>query len=931
MQRGAFLRRGILSLICLVVLAALPCRAGSATAELAAIEAMLARGEDQAALLRVNALIAALPDDASPRQRAQLDLLLARSLDAGEKDLDGTINAATKAIVGFGSEPEFADQVLEARRLRGLAWTRQRNPDKALAELSEVERILRERGADRSAAHAQVLSDLSLAQRIAADYGGALTSLDAALAILRRQASPDSHALARTLIRMGQTRRISGDLERADAAYREALAFDAKSPDPSGRNQAAVLYALGNLARARNQPTQAIDWYAKALPAFERVYGADSLQMSALLNNYGNAESEIPGHGNAAVARFQQALEIAQRKQSKNVADYLPLGNIAMVRIWQSRFVEAEAGFRAMLAKLQDAPAGAESSPLFSQHGLAAALWGQGRHGEAFDIATAAEITRQTAVREVAAGLSDAQALAYQEQDYTTLDHALAIALDSKDPRLLERAWSLAISARGQVTAIQAERLARARVDTNPRLKPLWKQWQAASADVERLRSASKDEFLSRARLERAERQLAQALPQAGRLANSRMDLGSLRAARPPNSALVWLHDLRHTRPTDFANAEVDIEDAETWAFVLPPGDVPVVAIRLGSANSIRTALTHWQALLAASSSSILQVRERGAAVAALVWSPISKATTAKRLFIIAEGPLLRLPWPALPDADGYLVERDMQFHALNHERELLPAAPHAPARHSLLAIADPRGSATAANAKRACANADTLPPLPGARREVERIASLLRKEGGDRPVLALVGDAASEARFRHEAPHAAVLHLATHGVEPGADCSSAGSTRGITLAADASKSASSAPAALMFAAPADPTADSANDGMLGSLEIAALDLGAVQWAVLAACSTASGSTHAYEGLHGLARAFRLAGARTVLLSLWSVDDEATAQWSEALYLSRVAHGSDTPTAMQHAQRAVLTARRASGRSDHPYFWAGFLALGDWR
>ncbi|MGB2788715.1 MAG: tetratricopeptide repeat protein, partial [Dokdonella sp.] len=313
MLNSAFHRLGFLGLISLVVLGAAPCLATQPAAELSAIEAMLARGDDQSALPRVIALLTALPDDASPRQRAHLELLLARALDAGEKDHDGVIAAATRAIEGFGSDPEFADQVLEARRLRGLAWTRQRNADKALAELGEVERLMRERGADQSPAHAQVLSDLSLAQRISADYGGALTSLDAALAILRQQAAPDSRALARTLIRMGQTSRISGDLERADAAYREALALELTSPDPSGRNQATVLYALGNLARARAQPVQAIDWYAKALPAFKRVYGADSLQSAMLYNNYGNAESEIPGHGDAAIARFQQALEIAQR------------------------------------------------------------------------------------------------------------------------------------------------------------------------------------------------------------------------------------------------------------------------------------------------------------------------------------------------------------------------------------------------------------------------------------------------------------------------------------------------------------------------------------------------------------------------------------------------------------------------------------------
>lgn len=109
------------------------------------------------------------------------------------------------------------------------------------------------------------------------------------------------------------------------------------------------------------------------------------------------------------------------------------------------------------------------------------------------------------------------------------------------------------------------------------------------------------------------------------------------------------------------------------------------------------------------------------------------------------------------------------------------------------------------------------------------------------------------------------------------------------------------------------------------------LDLSRVQWAVLAACSTAAGASHDYEGIYGLGRAFRLAGARTVLLSLWPVEDQATSIWSEALYRARVTERADTPAAMQAAQRAVLAARRKSGQSDHPWYWAGFLALGDWR
>jgi CHAT domain-containing protein len=433
------------------------------------------------------------------------------------------------------------------------------------------------------------------------------------------------------------------------------------------------------------------------------------------------------------------------------------------------------------------------------------------------------------------------------------------------------------------------------------------------------------------ARLERAERRLAQALPQARGLARGEVDLAVLRAALPPDTALVWLHDLQHAKPTDFANAAVDLDDPDTFAFVLPSGDRAGAASPLGPASGITEALADWQALLATPASSLELVRARGTRLATLAWAPIARALPAKRLFIVAEGPLLRLPWPALPDGDGYLVERDRQFHVLNHEHELLAPERARDMRHALLAVADPRGGTAAAAAPlRDCTDPTSLPPLPGARREVERLAALLGEEKGKASMLALVGEAASEARFRSEAPHSTVLHLATHGIEAGSGCVVAG-TRGLSLRAESAPSTPAASTALLFAAPATTTGGSADDGLLGGLEIAALDLSGVQWAVLAACSTAAGSTHAYEGLYGLARAFRLAGARTVLLSLWPVDDDATAQWSEALYVSRLRGRMDTPSAMQQAQRAVLAARRAAGQSDHPWYWAGFIAVGDWR
>jgi glucose dehydrogenase len=72
-------------------------------------------------------------------------------------------------------------------------------------------------------------------------------------------------------------------------------------------------------------------------------------------------------------------------------------------------------------------------------------------------------------------------------------------------------------------------------------------------------------------------------------------------------------------------------------------------------------------------------------------------------------------------------------------------------------------------------------------------------------------------------------------------------------------------------------------------------------------------------------------GARTVIMSLWSVEDTATRRWMQTLYRGRLERGLDTAEAVRAAGLAVLRERRAQGGSGHPFFWAAFVAAGDWR
>ena len=121
------------------------------------------------------------------------------------------------------------------------------------------------------------------------------------------------------------------------------------------------------------------------------------------------------------------------------------------------------------------------------------------------------------------------------------------------------------------------------------------------------------------------------------------------------------------------------------------------------------------------------------------------------------------------------------------------------------------------------------------------------------------------------------------------------------------------------------------DDGILTAEEVAGLDLSGVEWAVLSACDTGVGEIAAGEGVFGLRRAFQIAGARSVIMSLWSVEDLSTRAWMKALYEGRFDRNLSTADAVHEASLAVLRDRRSKGLSTHPFYWAAFVAAGDWR
>ncbi|MCB0296589.1 MAG: CHAT domain-containing protein [Calditrichaeota bacterium] len=110
------------------------------------------------------------------------------------------------------------------------------------------------------------------------------------------------------------------------------------------------------------------------------------------------------------------------------------------------------------------------------------------------------------------------------------------------------------------------------------------------------------------------------------------------------------------------------------------------------------------------------------------------------------------------------------------------------------------------------------------------------------------------------------------------------------------------------------------NDGVVTAHEIFAnMDLTGTDLVVLSACETGLGTIKQGEGVYGLRRAFQMAGAQSVVMSLWRVKDKTTAALMSAFY-ENLANGMDKSTALHRAMLKIKT-----GISTHPYFWAPFI------
>ena len=367
------------------------------------------------------------------------------------------------------------------------------------------------------------------------------------------------------------------------------------------------------------------------------------------------------------------------------------------------------------------------------------------------------------------------------------------------------------------------------------------------------------------------------------------------------------------------------------FAFVLAPDGRPTLQ-RIGAIRSIAAIARAWYQDLRNPATDAQVVRRDGLQLRQTVLDPLLPPGSARHLFVVPEGELFRASFAALPDdGHGYLLEHGLRVHTLAEEGDLLAAA--SGSRGVLLAGAPEltTGATAVAGAQAACAPLLTsgFARLPNALHEIEALRALLGTDSHQR-IDVLDGTAATKDRVIAALPQAGIIHLATHGFSVDGPCAATQGLRGVSLqppgdAANAAAGALDTVSGLAF------RGRDGGGAILGAGELSGLDLSRADWVALSACDSGIGPVTRNEGVFGMRRALRLAGARTVVMSLWPVDDAATADLMQALYRARFVDHRDVADSMATAMREVLSARRAAQLGDQPFYWAAFVSEGAWR
>lgn len=464
----------------------------------------------------------------------------------------------------------------------------------------------------------------------------------------------------------------------------------------------------------------------------------------------------------------------------------------------------------------------------------------------------------------------------HKPDEAIALYETLAASRDGGDPAYL-RLWAQDGIARNRLAQGDRTRAARA--------------WDAAVDDADRVRAEFRSEEIKMGLFSDVQGMFENAIALSVDLGDarrafdlsersrSRALLDAVRGRGPVDAAAtVDSKTLQAALKPDERVVEFHALPGELIAWIIGPGEIRTVRLPLPRADLIAVVDAFRNSIISGKRSAVSGADQIGV----LLLKPLQLdhgSEKGTRLVIVPHGPLHYLPFQALRLEDHYLIELHRISIAPSSTIAAQLAQRPVQARHKLVAFGNPL--------------IETKYDLPGSEGEVKAVSTYF----DDKSVF-LRADA-TKAHFREASGSAGIVHVAAHAMADFVDPLYSK----ILLANENGK-----------------------QSFLEAHEVLAMKLQGVDVVTLSACESGLGKIASGDETLGFTRSFLSAGSSSLIASLWPVSDDAAEVLMTTLY-RELSAGIDIQSAMQDAQLAVLR----NPKMAHPFFWAPFNLIGNWR
>jgi len=815
---------------------------------------------------------------------------------------------------------------------------------------------------------ATVLINLAALHRTRGAYARAEPLLSRALAIQEQVLGAAHPAVADSLINLAALHHEQGAYARAEPLLHRSLALLEKALGTTHPKVASTLNQLALLYRTQGAYARAEPLYARALAIRERVFGPTHPEVSTSLFNLAIIYQDQREHARAEPLLLR-ALDIREKALGATHPEVAyVLGGLAGLYKAQGAYARAEPLLSRALAIRESALGPTHPYVAISLTSLALLYLAQGAYVRAEPLLTRALAIREHALEpahpDIATSLGHLAQLYQAQGAYARAESLYAHAAEIREvslkielERLSEsRRWALMALLRGDIDQLvsfhahsvpasaqtldlalttvlrRKGRILDSLVDHGAALRAhLTSQLRGKLAELSdaraelsaglrrppdgratQVQAQTRAQAELRSRIDDLEAELVAASAEY-RIRAEPVTVAKVQAALPRGAALVELVQYRRFDPRQ----GTPWQEVRYLAYLLPWRGAPQW-IPLGEAASIDVGVDAVLAMMrkdadaAATRVALRRLDE-------LLLAPIRDRLAGQgvlHVILSPDGKLNLVPFEVLIDPQGHYAIEQWLVSYVTSGRDLLRLGSRLAPRSTATIVADP--------------DYGPGPPfgrLAGTRAEVQAIAGYLSNPR------ALTGEHATKLALAGlEGP--AVLHIATHGFYARGTAAPApvpppGSERGMFIEATA------LPAPPPTVDPSDALdragialagANSRPDGIASARELASYDWWGTQLVVLSACESGVGAVPSGEGVYGLRRALVLAGTQAQVVSLWNVSDVGAGALMREFY-GALARGVGRAQALRAAKLAMLHQPQYA----HPYYWAAFIAAGDWR